>query len=256
MLLAIDVGNTHTVAGLFRDRELVQCWRLSSTPLKTSDEYFILFRHMFEAAGYHMDQVRGCIISCVVPPATAVLIQTVETHFSIQPLLVGPGIRTGVPLHVDLPHEVGADRIVNAIAAFRIFGGPAIVVDFGTATTFDPISEQGAFLGGAIAPGLNISAEALYSHASKLPRVEIVCPPRVIGKNTIENIQSGLYFGYLGLIDGILERMCAELGGDPMVVSTGGLGGLFVRDSTWIRLYEPDLTLKGLQMVYEMNRKS
>ena len=253
MLLAIDVGNTNTVIGLFENDQLLKSWRLSTSSDKTIDEYGILFRNLFEPAGYRADQVENAIISCVVPPLQETLAEMCQQYFHCSPLIVGPGIKTGISLQVDQPQEVGADRIVNSIAVFKRFGGPAIVVDFGTATTFDPISGQGAFLGGVIAPGVRISAEALYKHAAKLPRVEIKRPRQVIGKNTVDNIQSGLFYGYLGLIDGILEGMVSEMGADPVIVATGGLGKMFAKESRFIRHFDKDLTLFGLELLFRKN---
>lgn len=254
MLLAIDVGNTNTVIGLFEQEELVKSWRLTTVPEQTVDEYGILIRNLFDPAGYKAGQVSQAIISCVVPPLQETLRRMCREYFAVKALVVGPGIKTGIALQVDQPQEVGADRIVNAIAAFQLFGGPAIVVDFGTATTFDPISETGAFLGGAIAPGVNISANALYLAAAKLPRVDIRKPRKVIGKNTVENIQSGLYYGYLGLVNGILEVMVGEMSGKPTIVATGGLGILFASASRWINEYSENLTLMGLQILNQKNR--
>ena len=253
MLLAIDVGNTNTVIGLFDGENLVKSWRLTTVAHQTADEYGILFRNLFAPSGFHTDQVHRAIIACVVPPLEKTLRAMCRDYFDVSALVVGPGIKTGIRLQVDHPQDVGADRIVNAIAAFRIYGGPAIVVDFGTATTFDPISADGAFLGGAIAPGVGISAEALYRAAAKLPRVEIQKPRRVIGKNTVDNIQSGLYYGYRGLVDGILEGMVAEMKGEPVIVATGGLAVVFHQESNWIRHYHADLTLFGLQFLAERN---
>ena len=232
MLLAVDVGNTNTVIGLFRDGELLRSWRLTTIASQTADEYGILFRNLFDPAGYQPGQVTHAIISCVVPPLQDTLKRMCRDYFNVRALIVGPGIKTGIALKVDHPQEVGADRIVNGIAAHRIYGGPCIVVDFGTATTFDPISEDGAFLGGAIAPGVGISSEALYKAAAKLPRVDLRKPKRVIGKNTVENIQSGLYYGYVGLVDGILAAMIDEMGGKPSVIATGGLGRSFIGNAS------------------------
>ncbi|MCB1045282.1 MAG: type III pantothenate kinase [Acidobacteria bacterium] len=254
MLLAIDVGNTHTVIGIIDDKQLIHAWRLTTQPARTGDEYGILFRSLMEPAGIDVQALHGGIISCVVPPLLDALTSMCERTMGIDPLVVGPGIRTGIPLRVDQPHEVGADRIVNAAAAIELHGTPAIVVDFGTATTFDPISKEGEFLGGAIAPGLQISAEALNRKASKLPRVEFKRPKRVIGKNTVENIQSGLFFGYVGLVDGILEAMRGEMDGTPRVIATGGLGRHFVTASKFIEVYEENLTLEGLRILYERNQ--
>lgn len=254
MLLAIDVGNTNTVIGLFRKKDLVRSWRLTTVAKQTADEYGILFRNLFQPAGYEPGQVEQAIISCVVPPLEKTLRDMCRDYFNVDALTVGPGIKTGIRLAVDHPQEVGADRIVNAIAAWKIYGGPAVVVDFGTATTFDPISKDGAFLGGAIAPGVGISADALYRAAAKLPRVDISRPRKVIGKNTVDNIQSGLFFGYRGLVDGILEAMIREMGGEPTIIATGGLGGIFQAESKYIAHYDPDLTLTGLQILAESNQ--
>jgi len=255
VLLAIDVGNTHTVIGLFEGDRLNHSWRLTTQPQSTSDEYGILFRNLFEPAGFRADSVTHAIVSCVVPPLDDTLRTMCQRYFGLNALVVGPGIKTGLALHVDQPYEVGADRIVNAVAAVKRHGTPSIVVDFGTATTFDPISEAGAFLGGAIAPGLNISAEALYRRAAKLPRVEIKKPNRVIGKNTVENIQSGLYYGYIGLVDGILEPMRKALGGSPVVIATGGIGQVFAGACRFIDTHDSDLTLYGLQTIFEKNNE-
>jgi len=254
MLLAIDVGNTNTVIGLFEGAKMVTSWRLTTSLQQTVDEYGILFRNLFEPSGHTAGQVNRIILSCVVPTLQDTLHRMCEAYFKITPLHVGPGIKTGVELKVDNPKEVGADRIVNSVAAFHYYGGPAISVDFGTATTFDPISETGAFLGGAIAPGLSISAEALYSRTAKLPKVEIRKPDRIIGKNTIDNIQIGLYYGYLGLIEGILRPMIAAVGGKPQVIATGGLGKIFSEGCELIQHYDPHLTLKGLYLLDHKNR--
>ena len=254
MLLAIDVGNTNTVIGLFESRQLVRSWRLTTVAHQTADEYGILFRNLFEPAGFEVAQVSNAIISCVVPPLQETLRTMCRDYFNVRALVVGPGIKTGIALKVDHPQEVGADRIVNGIAAFQKYGGPAVVVDFGTATTFDPISEDGAFLGGAIAPGLSVSAEALYQAASKLPRVDLRKPKRAIGKNTVENIQAGLFYGYIGLVDGILAAIVKEIGAKPVIVATGGLGSFFFKQSEFIEHFDKDLTLFGLQIIFEKNQ--
>ncbi len=253
MLLAIDVGNTNTVIGLFEGANLVRSWRLTTVAEQTVDEYGILFSNLFGPSGYRADQVDRAIISCVAPPLDETLRAMCRDYFRVAALVVGPGVKTGIALHVDHPQEVGADRIVNAVAAYRLYGGPAIVVDFGTATTFDPISKDGAFLGGAIAPGVGISARALYMAAAKLPKVDIQRPKRVIGKNTVENIQSGLFYGYAGLVDGVLNAMIDELDGEPTVIATGGLGAVFQSESRLIGHYDGDLTLKGLRLLHEKN---
>ncbi len=253
MLLAIDIGNTNTVIGLFEKKKLIKSWRLTTIAHQTVDEYGILFRNLFFPTGHKASQVTHAIISCVAPPLQDTIKQMCADYFGVRALVVGPGIKTGIALKVDHPQEVGADRIVNGIAAYQQYGGPVIVVDFGTATTFDPISKEGAFLGGAIAPGVSISSEALYKAAAKLPRVDLRKPKRVIGKNTVENIQSGLFYGYVGLVDGILGPMAEEMEGEPVIVATGGLGAIFHRESRFIEHYSSDLTLVGLQIIHEKN---
>src|SRR5208283_880410 len=238
MLLAIDVGNTNTVLGLYKlegDQPELAChWRVTSHRAQTSDEYGVLFVNLFEMNGMKTNQVSHIIISSVVPPVDSTLRQVCEDYFHLQPLFIEPGIKTGMPVLVDNPTELGADRLVNAIAAFERYGGPCIVVDFGTATTFDVISAKGEYLGGAISPGLGISADALFSRAARLGRVDVKRPPKVIGTNTVTHLQSGLYYGYIGLVDGILERIVAELGAQPRVIATGGLARQIAADSRFI----------------------
>jgi len=253
MLLAIDVGNSNTVIGLFEKEQLLHSWRLTTETRQTMDEYGILFRNLFDPTGFSAEKVTNAIISCVVPPLEDKLKTMCQHYLKVKAQVVGPGIKTGVALQVDHPQEVGADRIVNTVAAYHLYGGPAIVVDFGTATTFDPISKDGAFLGGAIAPGFQISAEALYRRASKLPRVDLKKPKRVIGKNTVENMQSGLFYGYVGLVDGILSAMVPELSAKPIIIATGGLGHVFQSESKWIDHFDEHLTLKGLQILHAKN---
>ncbi|MGD0094924.1 MAG: type III pantothenate kinase [Terracidiphilus sp.] len=258
MLLAIDVGNTNTVLGIYRldgERpELTAHWRVTTHRSQTADEYGVLFVNLFEMNGMAPSQVHHIIISSVVPPVEGTLRQVCETYFHLQPIFVEPGIKTGMPVLVDSPAELGADRLVNAIAAFERYGGPCIVVDFGTATTFDVISAKGEYLGGAIAPGLGISADALFSRAARLSRVDIKRPARVIGTNTVTHLQTGLYYGYIGLVDGILERIIAELGEKPQVIATGGLARQISEDSRYIAEIDDMLTLDGLLILYERNR--
>jgi type III pantothenate kinase len=256
MLLALDVGNTNTVLGLYDDgNKLVAHWRLSTHRTQTADEYGVFFVNLFNLHGMSTTQVKHIIISSVVPPVESTLLRVCEDYFKIKPLFVEPGIKTGMPVLVDNPSELGADRLVNAIAAYEKYGGPAIVVDFGTATTFDVISAKGEYLGGIITPGLGISADALFSRAARLGRVDIKRPAKVIGTNTVAHIQSGLYYGYIGLVDGILERMIAEMGGTaPKVIATGGLAGLISEDSKYIKVLDDMLTLDGLRIVFERNR--
>src|SRR5450755_2602452 len=264
MLLVLDVGNTNTVLGVFQLKpdaqgtgnygKLIAHWRVSTAKTQTVDEYGVLFRNLFAMNGLEVTSVRGTVISSVVPPLDSTLREVCERYFQIKPLFIEPGVRTGMPVHYDNPAEVGADRIVNAVAAFEKFGGPCIVVDFGTATTFDVVSHKGEYLGGVITPGIGISADALFQHTARLPRVDVRKPPRVLGTNTVNSLQSGLYYGYLGLIDGILERLIAELGENVVIVATGGLAPLMGGGSKYIREIDDLLTLEGLRIIYERNQ--
>jgi type III pantothenate kinase len=262
MLLAIDVGNTNTVLGLYRlegeKPELAAHWRVTTHRTQTADEYGVLFVNLFEMNGMAPSQVSHIIISSVVPPVEGTLREVCENYFHTQPLFVEPGIKTGMPILQETPADLGADRLVNAVAAFERYGGPCVVVDFGTATTFDVISAKGEYLGGAIAPGLGLSAEALFSRAARLTRVDIKRPAKVIGTNTVTHLQSGLYFGYIGLVDGILERIIAELGAElgapARVIATGGLARQIAEDSRFIAEIDDMLTLDGLLILFERNR--
>jgi type III pantothenate kinase len=261
MLLVLDVGNTNTVLGVFElkpdaqdagDRgKLIAHWRVSTTKTQTVDEYGVLFRNLFAMSGLKVSSVQGTVISSVVPPLDSTLREVCERYFQIKPLFIEPGVKTGMPVHYDNPAEVGADRIVNSVAAFEKYGGPCVIVDFGTATTFDAVSAKGEYLGGVITPGIGISADALFEHTARLPRVDIRKPPRVLATNTVNSLQSGLYYGYLGLIDGILERLMTELGDDVKVVATGGLASLMGGGSKYIREVDDLLTLEGLRIIYE-----
>ncbi len=260
MLLVVDVGNTNTVLGVFgvqhggeRYGPLIAHWRVSTTKTQTVDEYGVLFRNLFAMSGMEFTAVQGAVISSVVPPLDSTLREVCERYFRSRPLFIEPGVKTGMPVHYDNPAEVGADRIVNSVAAFEKFGGPCIVVDFGTATTFDVVSKNGEYLGGVITPGIGISSDALFAHTARLPRVDIRKPPRVIATNTVNSLQSGLYYGYLGLIDGILERLIAELGENVAVVATGGLANLMGGGSKYIREIDDLLTLDGLRIIFERN---
>src|SRR3984957_3749324 len=269
MLLALDVGNTNTVLGLYSfdsgsgdSNQLVAHWRVSTHRTQTADEYGVLFTNLFNLHGLSTTQVKHIIISSVVPPVESTLLQVCESYFHLKPLFVEPGIKTGMSVLVDNPAELGADRLVNATAAFEKYGGPAIIVDFGTATTFDVVSVKGEYLGGIISPGLGISADALFSRAARLGRVDIKRPAKVIGTNTVTHIQSGLYYGYIGLVDGILARMIEEIGTDindpahPKIIATGGLASLIAEDSRYIETIDDMLTLDGLRIVFERNHEA
>lgn len=254
MLFVIDVGNTNTVLGVYDKDELVARWRLTTERQRTVDEYGILCRNLFTLAKLDPDKIDALAISSVVPPLNFTLYKMATTYFNIEPLFVEPAKNAGIKIHYDTPDAVGADRVVNAVAAFHKYGGPCIVVDFGTATTFDAISSEGDYLGGVISPGVNISSEALFLHAARLPRVQIRHPERVVGTSTIVSIQSGLYFGYIGLVDGILTRMIAELGPQKTIIATGGLAPLIGKGSALIETIDDNLLLEGLKLIYERNK--
>ncbi len=250
-LLVVDAGNTNVVLGIYRDDRLIDSWRLATARDRTADEYGILTQQLLN--GSLKGPLDGAIVGSVVPPLNGAIAEMIRRYFNVEALFVEPGIKTGIAIHVDNPQEVGADRIVNCVAAYDRFGGPTIIVDFGTATTFDLVTADAEYVGGVIAPGLNISAEALFARAARLPRVDIRRPPHVIGSNTVVNMQSGIYFGYLGLVDGLLARMKTEVKGLKRVIATGGLATLFEEDSEHIDEIDPELTLKGLKIIWDRN---
>jgi type III pantothenate kinase len=256
MLLALNVNNTNTVIALYPIQnghvgELRITWRISTRHAQTADEYGILVRNLLQGEGVESKDISGIVIASVVPPIDWILRTFCERYFGQKPVFIEPGVKTGLPIRTDNPGEAGADRIANCVGAFEKYGGPCIVVDFGTATNFDVISSKGEFLGGAIAPGLNISAEALFARAARLPRVEIKRPAKIIGTNTVDNLQIGLFYGHIGLVDGILERMIAGLGPETTCVATGGLAHLIANDSKYISHINDTLTLDGLRIIYE-----
>lgn len=253
MLLAIDVGNTNIVIGVFRGRDLIHSWRLTTIRERTSDELGILITNLCDHHGVGRDTISGIVIASVVPPLTGTLIEMVQEYFGREPLMFEPAVNGGMPILYDNPAEVGADRVVNAIAALDQYGTgtPIIVVDFGTATTFDAISAKGEYLGGVICPGPQISAEALFQRAARLPKIDVKKPKRVVGTNTVSSMQSGLFWGYVDMVEGLVRRMKEELGGQAIVIATGGLASVVAPESTLIEHVDPELTLRGLRLVWE-----
>ncbi|WP_018753555.1 type III pantothenate kinase [Paenibacillus sanguinis] len=254
MFLVVDVGNTNIVLGVYRGKELLHHFRISTNRQATVDEYGVLIHNLFDMARIHESEIEGVIISSVVPPLMHALEELCVKYLRRKPLIVGPGIKTGLNLRYENPREVGADRIVNAVAAIEQYGGPLVVVDFGTATTFDCIDAEGSYLGGAIVPGIGISTEALYQRASKLPRIELEKPKKVIGRNTVHAMQAGIIFGYAGQVDGIVERIAREMNAKPKVVATGGLAELIASETRTIEEVNSQLTLEGLRLIYERNQ--
>ncbi len=256
MILLIDIGNTNTVLGLSREGRIVRSWRIETAKNRTEDEYGVILHGLLAQDGIDSSGIQGAVVSSVVPALNKPYKRVCSRITGEEPLFVGPGIRTGMSILLDNPREVGADRIVNAVAAYTQYGGPVLVLDFGTAATFDVVSEEGAYLGGAICPGPAMSIDALARKASQLYRVEVSRADKAIGKNTAECIQAGIYFGYLGQIEGIVRQISRELGTRPRVVATGGMAELFAADNPMIDLVDRELTLKGLQIIYDRNRKA
>lgn len=254
MVLVFDVGNTNTVIGVFTGDCLVTQWRIRTDSLKTADEYGMMLRSLFESHEIDMGLVKAVVISSVVPSLMLEMEWMTDKYFHCKPLVIEPGVKTGLSIKYDNPREVGADRVVNAVAAYHKYGGPLVIIDFGTATTFCVLNAQGEYLGGAIAPGIRISTEALVNRASKLPRVELVKPRSIIGRNTINSMQSGIIYGFVGQVEGIVNRMKKEIGDNPRVVATGGLAPIIARETDAIDIIDEFLTLDGLRLIYEMNR--
>ena len=254
MLLAIDRGNTNIALGIFEGETLRATWNVATDIDKTADEYTVLLLNLLPMEGLNLSDIDHVSIACVVPPLLTIFEELSQRYFNISPLIVGPGVKTGVRICTDNPREVGADRVANAAAAHHLYSGPMILIDFGTATTLDVLSEEGDYLGGAIAPGILIAAEALFERASKLPRVELVPPEHAIGKNTVTTMQSGIIFGYVGLIESLVNRMNHELGQDAYVVATGGLAAIIARQTKVVNTVNMHLTLIGLRLIHELNR--
>lgn len=254
MLLALDIGNTKIAVGVFDNESLVATWRLATDVGRSGDEYAVILLDLIPRQGIGPGDIKAAIISSVVPPLVATFEELCQRYFGLSPLVVGSGIKTGVRICTENPKEVGTDRVVNALAAHRLYGGPLIVIDFGTATTFDAVSREGDYLGGAIAPGVGISAEALFERTAKLPRVEMVWPKHVIGRNTVTAIQAGLLYGYAGLVEGIVARMRREMGGTAKVIATGGLARTISSETKVVDVVDTELTLVGLRFIYEINR--
>jgi type III pantothenate kinase len=254
MLLAIDIGNTNIAFGVFEVETLRATWNIATDLNKTADEYAVLLLNLLPRDGLALSDIDHAVICSVVPPLDPIVDELSQRYLLTSPLVVSPGIKTGVRIGIDNPREVGADRVVNAAAAHRLYGGPLIIIDFGTATTLDAISEDGEYLGGAIAPGIGIAAEALFTRASKLPRIELVPPEHAIGRNTVMAMQSGVMFGYVGLVESLVARIRQELGGKAKIVATGGLANVIAKETKVIDEVNPNLTLIGLRFIHEMNR--
>jgi type III pantothenate kinase len=253
-LFCVDIGNTNVVMGLYKGEELITHWRIATVHGKMADEYAMLILSLFERSAQDMRAVEGVVVASVVPPLTGIFEKLSRRYFDQTALVIDREVHTGVRIRYDNPAEVGADRVVNAVATYHRYGGPACVVDFGTATTFDAISAEGDYLGGAIAPGIGIAAEALFQRTAKLPRIDLVRPPAAIGKNTVQSMQAGMLFGYVGLVEGLVARFRAELGPEMRVIATGGLAPLIAAETAVIDAVDPWLTLEGLRLIWNMNR--
>lgn len=254
MLLVFDISNTHTVVGVYEGRTLLVDWHITTDRLRTGDEYGILIKQLFNDKGMDPGEVKAIMISSVVPPVMRAFEEMCRDYFGLEALVVGPGMKTGMSIKSENPREVGADRIVNSIAGLELYGSPLVIVDFSTATSFDAISEKREYLGGAITPGLGISAEALFARTAKLPRIELVKPRAAIGRNTVWSMQSGLIFGYASMVDGLVRRICSEMTGRPLVVATGDFAPLVAGECETISTVNPYLTLEGLRILFEMNQ--
>jgi type III pantothenate kinase len=254
MLLVFDVGNTNIVIGVFDKAKLLTHWRIRTDQMKTADEYGMVMKDLFDFSKLDFTDISAVVISSVVPTLMMEINYMSEKYFGCKPLIIEPGTKNGLPIKYDNPREVGADRVVNAVAAYHRYGAPLIIIDFGTATTFCVVNQAGEYLGGAIAPGIKISTEALFARASKLPRIELVRPKNIIGKNTVMSMQAGIMYGFVGQVEGIIERMKAEIEGTPTVVATGGLARIIAKETNSIDVVDELLTLEGLRIIYDMNR--
>ncbi|MFP3895696.1 MAG: type III pantothenate kinase [Anaerolineales bacterium] len=255
MLLCVDIGNTNIVMGLYKRETFLSDWRISTDHNKMPDEYGMLFVDLLRHNTLAIEDIEGVVLSSVVPPVTEIFTEMLDEYVGQEILIVGTGIRTGVAIRYDNPQEVGADRVVNAIATYRHYGGPACIIDFGTGTTFDAISSKGEYLGGAIAPGIHIAAEALFQRTAKLPRIDLTPPRKIIGTNTADSMRSGILYGYVGLVEGMVTRFRRELGQDMRVIATGGLAPVIGNETRVIEHIDPRLTLKGLRIIYQLNRE-
>jgi type III pantothenate kinase len=253
MLLCVDIGNTNIVMGLYRGEELLTHWRISTDQQRMPDEYGMLLIALLAHHGFTSQEIDGIALASVVPPVTDTFCEMLRHYLAPKPFIVDSGVKTGVAIRYDNPREVGADRVVNAAAAYTLYGGPACIVDFGTATTFDALSAKGEYLGGAIAPGVRVAAEALFQRTAKLPRIDLQRPKKAIGTNTVDSMRAGILFGYVGLVEGMVARFRRELGPEMRVIGTGGLAGVIAEETKVIEVVDPWLTLKGLRLIYEMN---